>query len=340
MNVLHIVPRSVLDHEQQGAYKDVLSRIRWLDEHAETCRRLAVEEDDPRTASGWSQEPVPTHILVEYSRFPRLVARLREIHPQARMLVRTHNIEPLQHLDNVGWGFLRGNAWLLYGMWRLFRQDMACARQADVVLSINEWENRVYWNRLAGRSKVEWLPYVCPAERLPANPEPYESRRMIACVPTPNLNRKSRDLVLRFFDLARRMKGLGSDAELVVTGNLDGWGLPPCPEVVRIGHVADLPALLGRCRAVALPSPLGYGFKTTMADALAAGAHVLAHPALVRRSPEIAKPHLIAVDETREADVRRALDALRLPPRGAEFHGAVSALFERTMRKCFLGDSQ
>lgn len=340
MNVLHIVPRSVLDHEQQGAYKDVLSRIRWLDEHAETYRRFAVEEDDPGVASSWSREPVPTHILVEYSRFPRLVAHLRKIHPHARMLVRAHNIEPLQHLDNVGWGSPRGNFWLLYGMGRLFRQDGACARQADVVLSINEWENRVYWNRLAGRSKVEWLPYVCPEERRPANPEPYEARRMIACVPTPKWNRKSRDLVLRFFDLARGLKKLDGAAEFAVTGNLDGWELPSCPEVVRTGHVADLPALLGRCRAVALPSPLGYGFKTTMADALAAGAHVLAHPALVRRSPEIVRPYLIAVDGARETDLRRALDALRRPPRSAEFQSAVSALFERTMRKCFLGDSQ
>ena len=134
MNVLHIVPRSVLDHEQQGAYKDVLSRIRWLDKHAESYHRLAVDEDDPGIASRWAREPSPTHILVEYSRFPRLVARLREIHPHARMLVRTHNIEPLQHLDNVWWGSPRGNFWLLYGMWRLFRQDGACARQADVAI--------------------------------------------------------------------------------------------------------------------------------------------------------------------------------------------------------------
>lgn len=335
MNVLHVVPEFVLANEHQGAFKDVLSRTRWLEARADSYRRVAVAADDPAVAIEWSMEPAPTHILVEYTRFPRLIARLREIHPQAKMLVRAHNIEPLQHLDNMGWRPARGTLWLLYGMWRLFLQDMACKRRADVILSINEWEDGVYWKRLPGRARVDWLPYICPDALAPGRPEPYGQRTVIACLPTSQKNRKSWDLVVRFCDLARQMKRLGCTDEFVVTGRLENWGLPPCPEATFAGFVPDLSVFLGTCRAVALLSPLGYGFKTTLADAWAAGAHVLAHPDLIRRHPAMVARELIGVDTEQPATVAAAAEKLRVPSRGAEWHSDLRAGFDETMRACF-----
>ena len=335
MIVWHVVPEFVLANEHQGAFKDVLSRTRWLEARVESYRRFAVAGDDPACATGWPAEPAPTHILVEYTRLPRLSARLRELHPRAKLLVRAHNIEPLQHLDNMGWRPSRGTLWLMYGMWRLFRQDLACMRHADVLLSINEWENGVYWKWLPGRARVEWLPYVCPDSLVPGRPEPYDQRTTIACLPTSQKNRKSWDLVVRFCALARQMKRLGCTDEFVVTGRLGDWGLPPCPEVVFAGFVPDLPALLGKCRAVALLSPLGYGFKTTLADAWAAGAHVLAHPDLIRRLPAQVARELIGVDTGRPATGAAAADKLRIPSRGPELHSDLRACFDGTMRAWF-----
>ena len=335
MNVLHVVPEFVLVNEHQGAFKDVFSRMRWLEARADSYRRVAVAADDPAIAIEWPLGPAPTHILIEYTRFPRLIAGLRRIHPQAKMLVRAHNIEPLQHLDNMGWRPPRGTLWLLYGMWRLFRQDAACKRRADVLLSINEWEDGVYWKRLPGRARVEWLPYICPETLVPVRPEPYGQRTVIACLPTSQKNRKSWDLVVRFFDLARQLKRLGCTDEFVVTGRLENWGLPPCPEATFAGFVPDLPAFLGTCRAVALPSPLGYGFKTTLADAWAAGAHVLAHPDLIRRHPAMIARELIGVDTEQPATVATAAEKLRVSPRGAEWHSDLRARFDETMRAWF-----
>lgn len=335
MNVLHIVPETVLANEHQGAYKDVFSRTRWLQAHAGCYQQRAVAGDDPAIADGWPLDPPPTHILFEYSRFPRLLARLQAAHPRAKLLVRTHNIEPLQHLDNWGWRPPRGTLWLLYGLGRLLRQDMACARKADAILSINEWEDGVYWKWLAVRARVEWLPYVCPEQLIPRQPMPYENRTLIACVPTSKKNRKSWDLVVRFCELARQMKRLGGPEEFVVTGRLDGWGLPPCPEVTFAGFIEDLSGLLGRCRAVAMPSPLGYGFKTTLGDAFAAGAHALVHPRLVQRSPAMIRPYLIPVDSTCRSSIQAAADQLRIPPRGMELHSRLRARFDETMQRWF-----
>ena len=141
--------------------------------------------------------------------------------------------------------------------------------------------------------------------------------------------------MVRFCDLARQMKRLGCTDEFVVTGRLADWGLPPCPEVAFAGLVPDLPALLGKCRAVALLSPRGYGFKTTLADAWAAGAHVLAHPDLIRRLPAQVARELIGVDTGRPATVAAAVDKLRIPSRGAELHSDLRAGFDGTMRAWF-----
>ena len=239
----------------------------------------------------------PKQILFEYSHYARMMGRTRQLYPEIGIAVRAHNIEPLQHLDNHGWMPKRGPFWVLYGISRLLMSDIRTKQLADVILSINEWEKRAYWDWLPGRAKVEWLPYISPDHLLPVKPEPFENRKIIACLPTSQENRKSLDLVFRFQQFAREMKRQGSRNEFVVTGNLKEWKLPAYPEVNYAGFIDDLPRFMGRCRAVCMLSPLGYGFKTTIADALAAGAHVIAHPDLIRRTPRHVQRFLISADQ-------------------------------------------
>lgn len=335
MKVLHVIPDAVLRNESVGAFKDVLSRRRWLEERAAWYEQMVAEKDDPALAARVRHGTAPTHILVEYTLFPRLTAALGQTCPEAKLLVRAHNIEPLQHLDNSGLRPPRGRLWLLYGMARLFRQDVASARRASELLSINEWEVEAYWRRIVGRSRATWLPYVCPSERFPVDALPYAERNLVVCVPTSQKNRKSWDLVARFLQMARTMAALGSRDVFVVTGNLSGWGLPACPEVTFTGFVEDLSELLGRSRAVALLSPLGYGFKTTIADAWAAGAHVLAHPDLARRNPRAVARHLIPLDSDNSRSVAAAMDRLGESSGGMEWHRELERLFEETMSRVF-----
>lgn len=291
--ILHLIPEAILLNTFHGAYKDVLSRMKRLERRPDYLR-IPVRADDPDEMERLLHDHRPDQLLFEYTQSVRMVRRARALRPDIQIAVRAHNVEPLQHVDNYGWFGKKGPAWMLYGMMRLLGMDTQMKRLADVILSINEWENRVYWNLLPGRAKVEWLPYITPEHLLPANPEPFATRNIIACLPTSLENRKSRDLVLRFYRFARRLRQHGCDDSFMITGDLSGWDLPGCLEVTQVGFVENLADFMGRCRAVCMLSPLGYGFKTTMADAMAAGAHVIAHPALIRRSPNIIRPFLLS----------------------------------------------
>ncbi len=335
---LHFIPARDLANRHHGTYKDVITRVEWLQAHVAEYRQVLVHGDNPAAVDkALAAGGALTGALVEYSYYPNLVKRLKQRVPAARVAVRAINIEPLQHFDNAGgWRCQRGPLWLLYGMARLMRHDWISRRTADVILSINAWENRVYWSHLPGRARVEWLPYRCPDHLLPVNPLPYGQRRVIACLPTSHKNRKSWDLVTRFQRLAVEMKRLGCRDEFVITGNLRDWNLPPCAVAAQIGFVEDLSVFAGTCKAVALLSPLGYGFKTTIADALACGAHVLAHPALAQRCPDVVREHLVSVDSHAEASTAAAMQRLERPPQAAALHDDLKATAEAVMRRWLL----
>jgi hypothetical protein len=96
-----------------------------------------------------------------------------------------------------------------------------------------------------------------------------------------------------------------------------------------------LPSFLGACKAVALLSPLGYGVKTTIIDALASGAQVLAHPSLVRRSPSLVRPFLLTLDNKCSRDLDAVEEALTAAPRGEAVQRELRERADATMGRCF-----
>ena len=291
--IVHIVPTGVFANTWHGSYKDTISRVRLFEQSGVNYQQILADEDDPEIVLATVARHQGVRFLIEYTVFPRILKGIRREFPRSFIAVRSHNLEPLQHLDNHGWWPRKGPLWLLYGMARLAAADLTCMRYADAIYSINDWENRVYWRHLPGMARAEWLPYHCPQHLLPDVPPASRDRRRIACLPNPQKGRKSWDLVTRFLDFAQRATALQERCserdgwEFVVTGNLTSWSLPRCPHVRFAGLVDDLRGFLSSCRAVAMLSPLGYGFKTTMMDAIAHGCYVLAHPALVRRCPDV-----------------------------------------------------
>ena len=335
MSALHIIPEFVFVNTFHGAYKDVLSRIQWFENNVMEVPQLRIQQDDPVVLEEFLTEFRPTHVFLEYTRFPKITRAVRETVPDVWIGIRAHNIEPLQHFDNHGWMPKGGPVWMLYGMFRLLMSDIRVKRLANAILSINEWENRVYWDRLPGRAKVEWMPYISPEHLLPIKSGPFENRKIIACLPTSQENRKSRDLVMRFQHFAREMKQLSCEYEFVVTGDLAGWDLPDCPEVVKTGFIDDPAGFMGRCRAVCMLSPLGYGFKTTIADALAAGAHVIAHPDLIRRNPSHVQPFLIRADQK----IDLLLTSLQVEPKAELIRVDSIRCADKIMNRFFRGNS-
>jgi hypothetical protein len=313
--IVHIVPSSVFANTRQGSYKDTISRAAFFQEKCNDYRQVLVDDDDPDKLRGDLEGCADARFLIEYTTFPRILKCIRRTFPRSFIAVRSHNLEPLQHLDNNGWWPRRGPLWTLYGMLRLARADLANKRHADVIYSINDWENRAYWNRLPGRARIEWLPYHCPRHLLPEAIGAPQLRNRIACLPTSQQNRKSRDLVHRFIRFAEQMQQQGGRKyEFVVTGDLSHWNIPRSDAVTFTGMIDDLRTFLPTVHGVCLLSPLGYGFKTTIGDALAHGCHVLVHPILAQRCPAVVAAALIALDSDRASDVAQACARLSGTP--------------------------
>jgi hypothetical protein len=312
--VLHVIPSGVFANTYQGSYKDTISRVHYLQGIGKEYRQVQLDDDTPEIVLAALPAHDNVRVLVEYTQFPRVVRALKRRSKNIFVAVRAHNIEPLQHLDNHGWWPRRGPVWLLYAIWRLFAADLATKRHADVVYSISDWENRVYWNRLPGRGQIEWLPYYCPEHLAPGGEPPVARRRVFACLPTSQKNRKSWDLVTRFIAFSESARPLtDSSDEFLITGAVADWELPAAPSVKYAGMVGDLRTLLRTVKAVAMLSPLGHGFKTTIADAIASGCYVLAHPTLAKSCPELLRSAIIPVDITRPNSIRRALEQVEKP---------------------------
>lgn len=220
---------------------------------------------------------------------------IRRKRPKTFIAVRAHNIEPLQHFDNHGLLFRRP-FWLIYGMIRLFLADIYCKRYADIIFPISDYEIQLYWKRIPGKARVKWLPYFCPDHLVINSYFKNNTRNIIACLPTSQKNRKSWDLVTRFIRFAEAACNSKYDLEFVLTGNLSEWGLPESPHVKFVGLIDDLSNFLPKVKAVAVLSPLGYGFKTTICDAIANGCFALVHPIIKTRCPEILQQSIIPVD--------------------------------------------
>jgi len=296
-NVLHVISRQILDNKYHGAYKDVISRVHFLQNNDMVVYQSCIPEELKNQQQFRILLKKKTHVLIEYTYHGTLAMAIRKHDPTIAIAVRSHNIEPLQHLDNYGWWPEKGPLWMFYGMSRLFLQDLKSKKFSTAFFSINSWENEVYWNLLpGGRSKVKWLPYYCPDHMIKDQVCSNLNRKRIACVPTSQKNRKSLEMVNKFLKFVQTMKGNGSKYEFVITGKIDKWELPKSSYVKMTGFIDDLPSFLNQCKAVAMLSPLGFGLKTTMVDALASGVGVIAHPDLLKRCPDSVRKMSFGLD--------------------------------------------
>jgi hypothetical protein len=313
--VVHIVPKAVFSNCYHGSYKDTISRVRFLEERAAEYRQLRIDGDDVGFVLKELAGTQVSSVLIEYSLFPKIVKAIRQQYPRSFIAVRSHNLEPLQHFDNHGWWPQQGPLWMAYGMVRLLQNDFIVKRYASTVWPISDWERRVYWDRLPGRAEVRWLPYHCPQHLLSDSGMPFAERRRIVCMPTSQKNPKSWDLVTRFIQFAEALSPLAGDRyEFLITGNLTHWDLPFSNAVRYTGMIDDLQAFLPTIKTVALLSPKGYGFKTTVGDAIAAGANVVMHPTLATRYPTAVQPAIARVDTNRIPDLESVLQQIEKQP--------------------------
>ena len=92
-----------------------------------------------------------------------------------------------------------------------------------------------------------------------------------------------------------------------------------------MGKVDEPWDLLARTKAVALITRLGFGMKTTIVDALAAGCNVLIHAGLAKRLPSEIRAACIVVDPESRDSVRSALRRAEQQPVSQDVNGQLRA---------------
>lgn len=252
-----------------------------------------------------------------YTFWPEAMEELKRRCPRARIVLRTVNAEALQHWTRAkkDWRKWRGLPRDVYGFVRLLARDRRCGRASDAMAGISPWDDDRYWSRLAGRDKVRHVPYVSPwPSLLPETKSLSWERRedAVLCL-AGTRDAIGRAHVAGFAALAVRPEFSGWRFQLSAGFGDDSRDELP-PAVERLGRIEDPWERLCRVKAVALPSPLGFGYKTTVADALAAGAHVLIHPSQHGRLPSDERNLAVPVDSASADDVRRAAACLAQPP--------------------------
>jgi hypothetical protein len=246
------------------------------------------------------------NVVVEYSWFPRIMAAIRRQYPQIRVHVRAHNAEAWHHLHRSGGALALTRPKALYGVWRLLARDSRCRQLGHTVLSISEWDSQHYWSWLPGGAPILDVPYFSPWPYLrpEVTPRPWAEREpLILCLPGAR-DAIGHEAAIGFYTLARRLSPLMSGWRFAITEGLVGSpqdGAPPSG-VETIKNLVEPWDLLCRAKAVAVLTPLGFGAKTTVFDALAAGCHVLVHPKVAARLPQAARRHCIVADLASRAD--------------------------------------
>lgn len=283
--------------------------------------KMAMQSDNQLTTTV-EQKTSPHHLVLHYSWWPQLLLQVKQQYPSLNIIVRLHNAEAWHHWaryrPSTSW---QGLPKLIYGCLRLAYRDWQTCRAADYLLGISAWDNQHYWRRLNrwGRLKHQTrllsTPYFCPWPKLPTESltvaaPPAWSARSAQIVSMPGGGDAiSQDQRNRFAKLAEALIKHNDTAEnhirCVATGGIIDPATrassttpnttKPSP-VVTLGAIKSPFELLQNSKAVAILSPRGYGFKTTILDAITAGCHVLLHPVLMDRIPQEIAKHCIALD--------------------------------------------
>lgn len=325
MKVLHVVPDSAVapSHRYLGSTKDIRGRTEYLQSAGIDYEEIAVVRRDEALLAKLQSLPIDRldAVLIELALYPRSMRWLRRRAPGVRQLLRPTNAAALQQLHlarlavslapRAAAGVRQGAVEVLRGL-RRFQQERACARIADHVLAITEWERTQYWQRLTSPGSVVTVPYFVP-RGYDSGEGPGEKRDDCVCLTSSSVSPFLLDAARTFERLVERLGDRCREWRFMTTGELPaGMALPPA-RVIRAGFVGDLSELLGRARAIALLSDYGFGFKTKVLDAVRFKCFMLVTGAIYGRMPVEARPFCVVVDPASADSFAGALERCRQP---------------------------
>ena len=260
------------------------------------------------------------HLLLEYSLWPELQAEVRRRYPHLNVHVRTHNAEAYHYLHR---NTRRRLDYLQPRLWRKFAElatrDCRSRRNAHSLLGISAWDNAHYWRWLPGSAPIEYLPYFSPwpAVRPQVEPRAWSERRPVIVSMGGNFDPSGLVNVNNFNVLSRSLPAISKENWRFQLTWWSQWHqkVPSVNANVEILRQCDEPwDLLCEARALAVLTHLGFGFKTTILDGLAAGCHVIVDPKLAHRLPSAVAKLCLVCDPSDDGQLAQLECALSTPP--------------------------
>jgi hypothetical protein len=284
-----------------------------------------------------------TDIVIAYSFFPELLSKIKVALPSSKVFVRTHNAEAFQHWQRSEINFRPNyeNLRSVYGSTRLAWRDSVCKRSADGLLGISNWDNRHYWRWLPGNASLYDVPYSCPWPLIRPHVQPLEweeRKKEVVCLAG------GRDAIGR--TMLQGFNQLADSLGQVETFSDWQFSLSPgilktdkedvlSSRVKRMESLDDPWDLLCSVRALAVLTPLGFGFKTTIVDALTAGCHVLLHPILARRMPDEIRALCIEFDPAGATPVNTVAQQLHKAPKTNQINKSLQDKASMELKRAF-----
>lgn len=319
--IVHAVPKFIRSVYAAGNWKAVESNNLALSETEKPFEVVEFDETNPLEFLKHCNKNVK-HLIVEYSLWPELAEEITRKAPWVKLHIRTHNAQGFQHWHRSYFTFrpTYNNLRILYGVLRLIWRDMRCRRAADTLLGISDWDNRNYWKYLPGRAKIKSLPYFSPWPYIESDisPLPWEEREQtIVCMPGAR-DPISTTMIQGLNILSQKMSNETSKPKwrfLLTRGIMQSDKEVSLSDNVELIEDVKKPyELLCKSKVVAVLTPLGFGMKTTIIDALAAGCHILVHPKLAQRLPDELRKICILYNPDKRRNLEELNQKLRLPP--------------------------
>ncbi len=321
--LLYAVPNFVNEQEYgAGNWKAVEANRLALDRAGITFKQIAFDPDNPVQVLE-NMRPGIESLFMEYNWWPELLAKVKTQYPRVKLIVRTHNAEAYHYFHRKIVGSRREYANVT--KWRhciqLARRDARSRRVADTLLGISEWDNNNYWRWLRGKANLRYLPYFSPWPYLRPNVEakPWSSRPPVVVSMGGNFDPSGIANYRNFDLLATRLPRVMAEKWSYVLTWWSQWHpekVPKVSEEVKIMRECREPwDLLCQSRALAVLTPFGFGFKTTVVDGLAAGCHVIIHPKLADRLPQQVKELCLICDPSQEQQIIKLAGSLATPPK-------------------------
>lgn len=303
MKMLHVFPATVKNpkHLYAGSTKDIRGRTEYLQNRNIQCDELVVADRSDESLM-WELKKHNlsdySHVLIEFTLYPRSIRVLKYGMPHIAVLVRPHNAEFYHRMHYVFCSVRRGDQRprqaiknILEGISRL-KLDYVCGAEADRIFSITRWETENYWRWLVHPARVATLPYYVPAayaSRIALRNN--QKRQLCVCLMSDGEIQSCFlvDAATNYARLVNQLNGNLPRWEFVTTGS---YGPSATSTRVRFTDRLDSPYdILTEAKAVAVLTNYGYGFKTKLLDAICTGCYVLVPPRLYTRLPEEIRPY-------------------------------------------------